>query len=141
MTYPYFPFTKITWMDGVTYGNKVFLYAVSESGKIYRLSETVTTVGVTQTSSEVPLKFSLGQNYPNPFNPGTVINYELLVNGYVTIKVFDIAGKEIAALVNEKQNAGTYAVTFDASNLSSGTYYYRLTTGNFSETKKMILTK
>ena len=141
MSYQYFDKTQISYMDGIAYGNKVFLYAVTRSGKIYRLSETITTVGVTQSSSQVPFKFSLEQNYPNPFNPVTVINYELRVTGHVTFKVFDIAGKEVAALVNEKQNAGTYIVTFDASNLSSGVYFYRLTTGEFSETKKMILTK
>lgn len=105
------------------------------------LTKYANATSIKQISSEIPESFNLGQNYPNPFNPVTVINYELRVTNYVTLKVFDISGKEVAALVNEKQNAGTYTVTFDASGLSSGTYFYRLTTNDFSETKKMILTK
>ena len=89
----------------------------------------------------VPSKFSLSQNYPNPFNPETKINYSLPVAGNVSIKIFDIAGKEIMQLVNEKQDAGFYTVRFNASGLSSGTYFYKLTAGDFSETRKMLLLK
>ncbi len=105
------------------------------------LTKYANATSIKQISSEIPESFSLGQNYPNPFNPATVINYELRVTGHVTFTVFDIAGREVAALANEKQNAGTYSVTFNASGLSSGTYFYRLTAGDFSETRKMILTK
>ncbi len=96
-----------------------------------------------QTSNVVPDNFSLSQNYPNPFNPSTRINYELRNTNYVTLKVFDLLGKEVASLVNEKQNAGSYAVDFNSSefNLPSGIYFYTLNAGEFKETKKMVLVK
>jgi len=79
------------------------------------------------------------QNYPNPFNPITQIKYLLVQNGLVTLKVYDVLGREVATLVNEEKPAGTYDVEFNASNLSSGIYFYSITTGNFHQTKKMIL--
>ena len=91
--------------------------------------------------SIVPLKTNLEQNYPNPFNPSTVISYRLSTAGHLTLKVFDVLGKEVAALVNETKNAGNYSVQFNAAKLSSGIYFYRLQSGNFVETKKMIFTK
>jgi len=90
---------------------------------------------------QTPSSYSLFQNYPNPFNPKTVISYQLAVNSFAKLKVYDILGNEIATLVNEKQNAGSYSVSFDGSNLSSGMYYYKLESGSFTETKKMILIK
>ncbi|MBS1492628.1 MAG: T9SS type A sorting domain-containing protein [Bacteroidetes bacterium] len=89
----------------------------------------------------VPNKFALMQNYPNPFNPTTIINYQLAINSFVTLKIFDISGREVKQLVNEVQQAGYYAVDFNASSLSSGTYFYKLTSANFSDVKKMILVK
>lgn len=88
-------------------------------------------------------EYSLHQNYPNPFNPSTRINYELRNSNYVTLKVFDLLGKEVATLVNEKQSAGSYAVDFNSSefNLPSGIYFYTLNAGDFKETRKMILIK
>ena len=91
--------------------------------------------------NENPYSFSLSQNYPNPFNPVTMINYELPVKGIVTIKVFDILGREVSTLVNEVKDAGSHEVMFDASKLSSGVYFYRIISGNFTDTKKMILVK
>ncbi|MFZ1321642.1 MAG: agmatine deiminase family protein [Ignavibacteria bacterium] len=85
--------------------------------------------------------FTLSQNYPNPFNPRTVINYELQVSGNAKLKVFDVLGNEVAELVNEKQNAGSYSVEFDGGNYASGIYFYRLETGNFVETRRMMLIK
>jgi len=85
--------------------------------------------------------YKLYQNYPNPFNPGTIINYQIPVNNYVTLKVFDVSGREVATLVNEELKPGTYEVTFDGSNLPSGVYFYKLTAGDFSETKKLLLLK
>jgi hypothetical protein len=89
----------------------------------------------------IPSKFSLEQNYPNPFNPTTKINYQLANNGFVSIKIYNIIGKEIAQLVNGVQQAGYYAVNFNAAALPSGTYFYKLTTDKFSEVKKMVLVK
>ena len=83
----------------------------------------------------------LFQNYPNPFNPGTNIRYQIINNSYITLKIFDILGKEIAALVNEKQNAGIYNIEWDAENYSSGIYFYKLTADGFTDIKKMVLLK
>ena len=85
--------------------------------------------------------YKLSQNYPNPFNPSTTINYTIPKSGLVSMKVFDISGREVATLINEVKSAGTYDFKFNASNLSSGVYFYRLQSGNFIETKKMFLLK
>ena len=89
----------------------------------------------------IPEYYYLGQNYPNPFNPKTQIDYELPLNGLVTLKVYDILGREISTLVNEEKAAGTYQVDFSANNLSSGIYFYTLTSRAYSKTKKMIVIK
>ncbi len=96
-----------------------------------------------------PETFQLFPNYPNPFNPSTVISYQLTVGGLVTLKIYDVLGNEVATLVNEEQQAGRHSINFDTTNnnllatnkLSSGIYYYRLTAGNFTETKGMIYLK
>jgi len=88
-----------------------------------------------------PLTFQLKQNYPNPFNPSTKINYQISQNDFVSLKVYNILGNEVTTLVNENKPAGSYEVNFDASLLSSGTYFYKLQAGSFVETKKMILLK
>ncbi|MBI1932406.1 MAG: T9SS type A sorting domain-containing protein [Ignavibacteriales bacterium] len=85
--------------------------------------------------------YKLSQNYPNPFNPTTTISYQLPEKSIVTLKVYDILGREIAELVNESKEAGNYKVTFDASNLSSGIYYYQIKAGNFIQLRKMLLIK
>ena len=89
------------------------------------------------------IKYFLNQNYPNPFNPSTVINYSIAKSGFVTLKVFDVLGREVAVLVNKEQSKGNYKVNFDVNSasggLSSGVYYYKLSTSKFSETKKMLL--
>ncbi len=92
-------------------------------------------------TSNLPAYFSLSQNYPNPFNPTTVIGYELPVNSLMTVKVFDVLGREVETLVNECQNAGSHSVTLNAANLPSGVYFYRLEAGSFRETKKLVLIK
>ena len=89
----------------------------------------------------LPKFFELSQNYPNPFNPTTRIKYEIPKTSFVTIKVYDVLGKQVATLVNEEKIAGNYEVDFDARRLSSGIYFYNLQTGSFVETKKMILLK
>ncbi|MDR3625421.1 MAG: DUF4434 domain-containing protein, partial [Ignavibacteriaceae bacterium] len=89
----------------------------------------------------IPKEYSLSQNYPNPFNPSTVINYQITKKGNVSLKVFNILGKEIAALVNEEKPAGSYSVNFNASSIPSGVYFYQIKSGSYSATKKMILMK
>jgi hypothetical protein len=101
---------------------------------------TGTPVGITG-NTEIPKTFALEQNFPNPFNPVTSIKYQLPSPEKVSIKIFDILGKEVAALVNENQEPGYYEVKYDASNLASGLYFYRIEAGSFTQTKKMMLIK
>jgi hypothetical protein len=105
-----------------------------------------------KNNNQIPKTFSLYQNYPNPFNPSTNIQYAISSRQFVTLKVYDILGDEVATLVNEEKPAGTYEVNFNTSSPpsrqagikhtpSSGIYFYTLTAGSFIETKKMILMK
>ncbi|NWG28709.1 MAG: T9SS type A sorting domain-containing protein [Ignavibacteriaceae bacterium] len=96
---------------------------------------------VVNPNSNELIEYSLSQNYPNPFNPTTTIDYSIKLAGDVTLKVYDILGTEVASLVNEVKEPGNYSVEFNAANLPSGIYVYRLTTGNFVDTKKLILLK
>ncbi|MBU0558511.1 MAG: T9SS type A sorting domain-containing protein [Bacteroidetes bacterium] len=98
-------------------------------------------VGVDErnTQGRIVSTFSLDQNYPNPFNPRTMISYQLPVDGFVTLKIFDILGREVATLVNERKEAGRYSVEWKGENQPSGVYLYRLQAGSFSEIRKMIL--
>ncbi len=115
---------------GSNYTSGIFEVTVIPDGK-----------GKTGNHELVPVKFGLAQNYPNPFNPATSINYQLPVAANVSIVVFDVAGREVARLVERYESVGFYSVNFDASNLASGTYFYRITAGNFTQTKKMLLVK
>ena len=94
---------------------------------------------IVNVSVSGPTQFSLGQNYPNPFNPSTKIEYSIPVNGNVRLTIFNSLGKEMEKLVNNYQQAGNHEVRFDASNMSSGVYYYKIESQNFSDVKKMIL--
>ena len=96
---------------------------------------------VDPVSEAVPSEYSLEQNYPNPFNPSTTINFSIPVEAFVTLDVYNAIGQKVASLVNEDKSAGTYNVDFSASNLTSGIYFYKISAGNFTETKKMILMK
>ena len=106
------------------------------------------TVGIPDNPS-VPLEFQLSQNYPNPFNPTTAISYQLKANSFVSLKVFDVLGREVATLASGVQQAGSYTVHWDGSALPSGVYFYRLRADNtsqssgqrFVETRKMVLMK
>ncbi|MCK9409638.1 MAG: alpha-amylase family glycosyl hydrolase [Bacteroidetes bacterium] len=93
------------------------------------------------TDAAMPVQFELTQNYPNPFNPATTIRYTVPAGGFVSLKVYDMLGREVSTLVESLQNAGQYSVTFDGSHLSSGMYFYTLTAGGSSITKKMSLLK
>lgn len=102
--------------------------------------KTISTTGIEiSNTSIIPENFSISQNYPNPFNPSTNIQFSIPISSFVSLKVFDVLGKEVAALVNKELNTGTYNYNFDAGNLTSGIYFYRLETDSFVETKKMIL--
>ncbi|MFZ4591263.1 MAG: T9SS type A sorting domain-containing protein [Ignavibacteria bacterium] len=129
-----------------------YIFAATQHFSLWRrpLSEVISIKNI---STEIPSAFSLSQNYPNPFNPTTVIRFQLSVDSkslssphglggdLVQLKVYDIMGREVATLVNEQLAPGTYETTFDGSALSSGTYFYKLTSGNFTQTKKLTLLK
>lgn len=102
------------------------------------LKQLITSV---EGEENIPTEFRLSQNYPNPFNPTTSIEYSVPSSEYVSLKVYDILGNEIAELVNEQKSAGTYRVNFDASSMSSGVYFYRIKTGSFNQVRKMMLLK
>ncbi len=108
---------------------------------IYYMTSNIATSSAPEVVLGKPQSFQLFQNYPNPFNPTTVISYQLPVPSAVLLKVYDLMGREVATLVNQWQAAGRYDVPFNAANLSSGVYFYRLSAGTFSETKKMMLVK
>jgi hypothetical protein len=99
-----------------------------------------TATNVADNTNELE-SFYLDQNYPNPFNPSTTISYKLSANAMVSLKVFDVLGKEVAELINKEQTAGAYSINFNAAELSSGIYFYRLEAGTFVETKSMMLIK
>lgn len=134
-------------------GDGTYYYEISMKNTVGKHSVHSNRVGVgigqpTKRTAEDETKenpnqfdYSLSDNYPNPFNPLTAINYSLEENGFVTLKVFDVLGKEINTLVNEQKEAGSYSVNFDASDLPSGIYFYTIQSGNFSDSKKMILLK
>jgi hypothetical protein len=102
---------------------------------------TITVTGVEEIGGTTPSGYVLAQNYPNPFNPTTTIDFTIPVSGHATLAVYDLLGREVASLVNEIKSAGTYRATFDASHLTTGTYFYSLRVGSFSEMKKMLLLK
>ena len=126
----------INELEVVKFGRQRGLGAFKDTVKIVNKF----IVGVKETG-EVPLTYALYQNYPNPFNPVTTIKYSIPNSERVVLKVYNILGQEVATLVDEEQRAGVYEFKFDASNLSSGVYFYRLQAGKFIDVKKMILVK
>ena len=127
-----------------------YIFAGTQQGLIYRrpLGELI---GVKPISEEIPIAFALYQNYPNPFNPVTKIKFSIPFLplgkgeaegvGVVTLNIYDILGREVATLVNEKLSPGTYEVEWNGSNYSSGIYFYKFSAGEFMETRKMLLVK
>ncbi|MBS1493570.1 MAG: T9SS type A sorting domain-containing protein [Bacteroidetes bacterium] len=127
----------VVWSDSRNGAPDIYAQNVNNNGTLGGPS------GVNQISSEIPNAFGLKQNYPNPFNPTTNIVYSLKTNSVVMLKVFNMLGKEVAAIGLGNQNAGSYSYTLDAGklNLSSGIYYYTIQAGEFKDTKKMMLVK
>ena len=99
------------------------------------------TIGIRRISTKIPASFALFQNFPNPFNPKTVINFSVPQKALVKIIIYDILGNEVKTVLNEIKNAGYYSLDFDASSISSGVYFYRLVSSQFSDCKKMVLIK
>jgi len=125
-------------------GNKLYALWMDDYSGIYQVwckIMDINTIGIRKIFNEVPDAFTLYQNYPNPFNPSTNIRFSIKDAQFVSLKVFDINGKVISTPVNQKLASGHYEVTFDSNILSSGLYFYRLTAGNYSETKKMVLVR
>ncbi len=106
-----------------------------------QLCQSGFVIGINPISNEVPSKFNLYQNYPNPFNPVTKIKFDLPKSGNIIIKIYDAIGREVSTLVNEKLNAGVYSVDWDGINYPSGVYFYQLSSGSYTETKKMVMVK
>ncbi len=89
----------------------------------------------------IPINYDLSQNYPNPFNPSTTINFVIPKSSFVNLSVYDILGRKVSTLINEEKTAGIYKVEFNAINLPSGIYFYKIKAGSFVQTKKMVLMK
>ncbi len=123
----------------ITFDNSGYSYAGTYYGGMYKTN--ISTIGIETVSSEIPGKFLLEQNYPNPFNPETKIKFGLPNSGNVKLSVYDASGRVVEELVNQQLNSGTFEVTWNGSNLSSGAYFYKLETDGFVETKKMIMIK
>jgi len=116
-------------------------YISSERIKISRMVDICSQVTSIQTENSIPYKYEIYQNYPNPFNPSTVIIFQIPKAGHVLLKIYDVMGREVQTIINENLNPGKYETTFDGHSLPSGVYFYKITTKNFSETKKMLMIK
>jgi hypothetical protein len=128
-------------MDAVKLNDKIYAWATGY-GRILRLVDTAVAIGINNNGSNIPDNYELEQNFPNPFNPKSVIKYSIPKSSIVTVKIYDMQGKEIAVLLNnEYKTPGRYAIEFDGVNLASGVYIYRLEAGDFVSTKKMVLVK
>lgn len=120
--------------------NSGITYLLGSGGMILK-STNGSITGFEQTGNNNPTEYYLEQNYPNPFNPNTNIRFQIPEDGYVTLKVYNITGQETAELINSRLTAGNYDIDFNAANLSSGIYFYRIETARYSETRKMTLIK
>jgi hypothetical protein len=126
-------------LNAVYFYNENRGFAVGDSGIILYTKNGGGVTSAGQEREALLKDFSLEQNYPNPFNPVTTINYQLAMNSFVTVTVFDLLGRKVATLANQERSAGNYSVQWDASTLSSGMYLYRISAGSFTQTKKMML--
>jgi hypothetical protein len=138
--------TTVSGMEYYTYRTdtlacSVYPNASGSSSRPNACFKIIPTVGITNNNNNIPTEYSLHQNYPNPFNPVTRINYEIPVQGYVSLRIYDVLGRQIKELVNEIKSRGTYSIDYDASGLSSGIYLYRLECNGYINTKRMILIK
>ncbi len=118
-----------------------YLYAGTYKGGVWKRPLSQVIAGVAPTGGSLPEKFELYQNYPNPFNPSTKISYQLPTASEVTLTIYDVLGRQVKTLVRERQTAGNYSVMFNATDLPSGVYFYRLEAGTYHDTKKLLLLK
>jgi hypothetical protein len=131
---------------GITSGNgKLYPVWMSNQGSaVFQVWSAIidySTIGIQQIGSEIPSTFELKQNYPNPFNPSTKIGFKIPKSWFVSLKIYDITGKEVQALLEQSLNAGEYSVDWNAGNLPSGIYIYSMQAGSFTQSRKMILVK
>ena len=138
--------TDTVWTEDSISSFSTYYWRISAKGNIgwgQRSSwwKFTTTTDISKINESVPDRYDLFNNYPNPFNPETKIKFDLPQNSLVTLKIYDISGREVEELINNKLDAGSYMVSFKADKFSSGVYFYRLIAGNFISTKKMILLK
>lgn len=139
-----------SWDSPITSGTPTFSYVVTVAGAYHYVclphapemagNINATISGITNLT-ELVSNYELSQNYPNPFNPETNINFSIPVSSQVSLKIYNVNGQEVAALVNERLNAGSYKVDWNAVNFTSGIYYYTIKTEGFIQTKKMLLIK
>jgi hypothetical protein len=146
-------FVTVGFVEGKGSSTEINYYSFTDHPQVngvnqlyYRLKQvdfdgTFSYSDCINVSYDVPAEFVLSQNYPNPFNPLTNISYFVPRESFVSIKAYDFLGREVTTLVNEIKSTGSYKLTFDASNLPSGTYFYTMIAGDYSATKKMILIK
>jgi len=127
--------------DGIVRAHFNTFYSDNTPSTIYYTQRSSFSTGVAASTSEMPEQFALFQNYPNPFNPSTVISFQLPVSNHVTLKVFDVNGREVATLVDGEMSPGNHTVTFAPRDWAGGIYFYKLTAGKFSQTRKAILMK
>ena len=116
-------------------------WMVGYDGLIIKTTSGGEVVSLNNISSTLPKEFSVLQNYPNPFNPSTVIRFQIASNNFVKLVIYDVLGREVAKLVNQQMQPGSYSVDWDASNYSSGVYFYKLEAGDYTQTRKMVLIK
>ncbi len=128
-------------LRGVSFTDADHGTAVGDHGTIIRTTNGGATFVKEERSNEIPANYFLSNNYPNPFNPATKIKYAVPQASQVQIRVFDILGNEVETLINKEMPAGTYELTWNAVNLPSGVYFYQIKTGDFIQTKKMVLLK
>jgi len=137
----------LAWFGGAVLNNKIYVISGTPdggdtgTGDIWEFTPPKSPFDAVETSCELPEHFGLEQNYPNPFNPTTVIRYQLPAAASVTLAVYDVLGREVTVLVNDRRDAGVHEVQFDGANLASGVYLYRLSAGGFSSTRRMLILK
>jgi hypothetical protein len=124
----------LSWLEAGDYAERI---PANESSVI--ITPSINT-GIAE-AADMPAQFALEQNYPNPFNPTTHVRIQMRVTGSVSLRIFDVLGREVETLVSGEKPPGTYELVWDASRFASGTYFYRLSAGEFSQVRKMILMK
>ncbi len=146
-------FVTVGFVDGKGSSTEINYYSFFDNPQLiginqiyYRLKQvdfdgTFSYSDIVNVSYDVPVEYVLGQNFPNPFNPSTRINYFVPKESFVSLKVYDFLGREVTTLVSEIKSTGSYELSFDSSNLTSGTYFYTMIADNYMVTKKMIILK